>query len=893
MRARCACLVAMPILIGCVVSCSSAPPPASANRKVASPKDAGAEAAPSDPRWLHGQVIAEVPEGTFGPYVSYGAQSAIALYAPSGGKERRWIAQPLNDKGVPTGKAKDVARAPDDAPVVVIRQAAANDGFVALWVRKLDHGSALESIALDTTGLARSEAVTIAQVTGQIVWAEALPSASGPIVFWAEQRRDKAAISSARLDAQGKTASAATLLAPAARAWQVTSTSAGAALAMVRPGEAAGSGATVALQLLDGWGRPAGQAVAISESPTASLDVDVIRLGTALVFAWTDRRDLDNHVYVAATDMNGKVTAPAHALTPPLGEQSFISLIAPRGSGDAMLVFEEVSQRAPQRRAIRLTTIDARSVAGARTLALDYQATDRDLPEISASSDGFVALTNAPTCTSGRPCEAGAPMASYVRVDPKLNVIGSSPLLVDKLAGHAPANAWGLGCMRDQCHALVTGFTAPAPVVGVPLPSRKGTFAAPVADVASPAPPYLVSNQVVRSMDEHLSEVAAAQVGDKTLVGWVTYFVEPPPGTAAAAAPKPAKLPADPAAIPGDPSKPTAANLSVIALDPSGKSAPAPTIISVRALSVGGVSIAAGAPANKDACLAWVARDAGDPQVFVTRVTAEGKRDVQQMLTRAKGDASDTAIAWAGDGWVVAWVDGRDGNGEVYAAKVDRNLRKVVQDTRITNAAGDASDVGLFARGSEVYVTWSDPRDNAHDGHGDPYVQKLNGANLAKMGQEVRLDQSSLHARSVHISASGQDLVAGWLAQPLNDAPTDRTKPPGPRFTRIDAKTAAPVGDLVTLKWEAGRNPTSFAFTCTDDVCKGILAGSQSDLLRADAILWFPSSPAMQSKPVSALTGPPGEDISPTVIGDSVIFTDDASVGDVRIRRAKLAWVTQ
>ena len=87
--------------------------------------------------------------------------------------------------------------------------------------------------------------------------------------------------------------------------------------------------------------------------------------------------------------------------------------------------------------------------------------------------------------------------------------------------------------------------------------------------------------------------------------------------------------------------------------------------------------------------------------------------------------------------------------------------------------------------------------------------------------------------------------------------------------------------------------PTSFAFTCSEDVCKGIVAASLSDSLRADAILWFPSSPAIQSRPVSALTGPPGEDISPTVLGDNVIFTDEASAGEVRIRQARLAWVTR
>jgi hypothetical protein len=61
------------------------------------------------------------------------------------------------------------------------------------------------------------------------------------------------------------------------------------------------------------------------------------------------------------------------------------------------------------------------------------------------------------------------------------------------------------------------------------------------------------------------------------------------------------------------------------------------------------------------------------------------------------------------------------------------------------------------------------------------------------------------------------------------------------------------------------------------------LPPAEPEALRADAILWFPSSRTMQSRPVSALTGPPGEDITPTVLGDNVIFTDEASAGEVRI----------
>ena len=883
MRACQTSLAALLIVSGWLVSCSPSPQPAAPTRPIAA-KDAGTKAAARDPSWLQGQVLAQVSEGTFGPYIGYGPKGALALYSPGGAQERRWLAQSLSATGAPSGSPVALGKAPDDAPVALVRPIAGSGGFLALWAHRTDSGSALEGAVLGADGKPAGQILTLAQASGQIVWADTAAAASGTVVLWAEQRRDRASIASVHLESSGRIGQP-TPVVPSARAWQIATLPSGSALAIVRPGEKAEAGASIALQLIDGWGRPSGQPLAVSDSPTAELDVDLARLGNTLVFAWTDRRDIDKHVYGAATDLTGKLTTAAHALTPPLGEQSFVSLVAPRGSGDALLVYEDLAQRAPLRRAIRVTTVNAKAEAGGRTVAIDHYLGDRDLPEIAAAPEGFVVLTHAPACTASRPCES-APIPSFVRLDASLGITSGAPLLIDKMPRGVPGTAWGAGCTDKACMALAAGSSSPAMVVSVPLAAAKTKFAPAASLVASHSPPRVVANEVVRSIDEQVSELSAVQVGDRTLLGWVTYFVEPPPGQAPlAAGPKTA-------GAPGDPKKPAAAQLSVLSLDSSGKAAGAPTILSIRAMSAGGVAIAPGSAANKDACVAWVARDGGDPQVFVTRVTAEGKRDGQQLLTRAKGDASDVAIAWAGDGWVVAWADNRDGNAEVYVAKVDRMLRKVVQDTRLTQAPGDASDVGLFARGQEVFVTWSDPRENKSDGHGDPYLQKLHASTLARIGSEVRLDHSAFHARSVHIGQAGQDLVAGWLAQPVADVPANAVQP-GPRMVRIDPKTGSPVGSVAMARTAAGLNPTSFGFACGTEMCQGIVSASPGDMLRADAVLWFPSSPVIQVKTVSSLQGPPGEDISPNVIGDAVFFAEEAGAGETRIRRARLAWTTK
>src|SRR5262249_17082753 len=143
-----------------------------------------------------------------------------------------------------------------------------------------------------------------------------------------------------------------------------------------------------------------------------------------------------------------------------------------------------------------------------------------------------------------------------------------------------------------------------------------------------------------------------------------------------------------------------------------------PTVISQKALSIGGGAPAPapppGAPPPKKPQNAgpWGAPGEGGAPGVGPQGGAEGRERAPKSVTviarkqaktaapppkGAKGgkviapsappsEASDVAIADTGDGYVVAWVDTRDGNAEIYAAKLDRSLTKVIPDRRITEA---------------------------------------------------------------------------------------------------------------------------------------------------------------------------------------------------------------
>ena len=110
--------------------------------------------------------------------------------------------------------------------------------------------------------------------------------------------------------------------------------------------------------------------------------------------------------------------------------------------------------------------------------------------------------------------------------------------------------------------------------------------------------------------------------------------------------------------------------------------------ISLRARSLAGVALAPGRHGEAEALLVWSAIDQRQPQVFLTLVSATGKKLRQKMLTRSPGEVSDIAAVNVGDGWLVAWVDERSKDPEVYVTRVNRQLVRAGPEHRLTRSPG-------------------------------------------------------------------------------------------------------------------------------------------------------------------------------------------------------------
>ena len=70
--------------------------------------------------------------------------------------------------------------------------------------------------------------------------------------------------------------------------------------------------------------------------------------------------------------------------------------------------------------------------------------------------------------------------------------------------------------------------------------------------------------------------------------------------------------------------------------------------------------------------------------------------------------AYEVGMAPLGDGFVVAWYDRRDGNGEIYMRLLDAKGRPAGPERRLTNSPDDSYEASIDRLGDGFVVGWYD-----------------------------------------------------------------------------------------------------------------------------------------------------------------------------------------
>jgi hypothetical protein len=809
---------------------------------------------------LRARLIAAIGRKAIGPMVAKSGDAALAAWivAPERGPGQNLVVVPLAADGAPLSDPRAIAGVPQEATSLVVRPAGGSrGGWVVAWSALLDRGESLTSLGVAPDGAARGTPTDVERTNDHVVWTDLVQTARGSVCVWAEQTGSgDANLLSASLDSDGKPRAMPVRVARGVSGWQAVAASGGVGIALV--GRTAGArGGVASWMRLDADGRPLGATVPVTTAPTVSDEIDVAPLAGGWLLGWTDRTGEDAQVVLASVDENGKVEPPRRAMDS-IGGSALVGLAA--GSAGVALAWDEPHARTRATRTLHLATVSTEGPPAAQPVA-SLQVAGLGTPELVATEHGFAMLVSAPTCAADGSC-AGAPAPTFLRFDTRFAPAQTEPIVVGDSRA-AASLGWGLRCIGDRCLALAASNETPTPVFSVDLSPRASPFLAPMV----PPPPADAprASGLVTLATGPFADLAAARVGDATFVVTSTSAVDDPQ----------------------DRKHKGASTLALHIFGADGRAVGAVTNVSTRALPVGGIAIAAGGRPEDGAAVAWVARDEGDPQVHVARLDAHGKRVNEVQLTTSKGDASDVAAAWTGDGWLVGWVDARDGNGEVYATKVDRDLNRLAREERITNALGDAGDVALLVRDGVAFIAWSDPRESPREGVADIYATTLRLKDAKRAGDEVRVLATAAHSRSPKLAPVGDGAVVAWI----EDAPANLDAAGGAMAARLDT-SAHVVGAPAALPLSTPASATSLALDAAGDGVHAVVAHATPNDVVLDALaLSKDGAPVGRSWPLVELDAPGSFEVALAFAGDAVFFDDTtAPSGDHRLRRVSVVW---
>jgi hypothetical protein len=972
---------------------------------------AQAAAAPS-------HLIATVGRKTLGPFLARRGGVVLAAYLGASDSGERWVAtMRLAAEGSPKGPGQIVAMTPSEATSFVLRAtgigaaagragagaagAAATPGddgagFAAFWTALTDKGSVVMGAALDDEGALRAKPLELGRSADHILWVDAVPTARGALVFWAEETREgDANIVVLAMTADGRPLGVPARIARGANGWSAVPSPFGATLVLVE-----GRGGTSSLRALqvatDGQ---------VRESSLVARDVRLVgrvetqSAGDVVSVAWTEQIGPEPRVRVASIDARGRASPPESVLDT-WGANTLVGLAA---SADGIaLAWEEPRAVFRDPRIVRVTAIRrgasgenpqapsarrspaseaASEAASRRTPVTAFEVRGGVGPELVPASDGFALLFPAHACeakASLAACASSPVVPTIVRLDSEARVTTTVPIVLGSDRRPA-ALGWGLDCTAEPCLALAADGGTPTPISSVSAFARPTAWRAPLVPSPPAGAPELGPFRtvarggpfdhlgVVEFEDGSLVAMLSAAEAGATPSGGASPTATPtntptrtptttstrrderpsaptprserrgsPREPSRPARPKPAGERNErkdkketkgresardrdrrdrskrPAASEGDARRSStkardaaaahakgapprllggADPLGTIRLQPiddRGEPLGAPVTVTTRALGAHGFAIAKSVGSPEGATVAWVAHEGGEARLHVARYDRRAKKVAETTFATVVGGVGDVALAPAEGGYVLAFVDGRDGNGEVYTTKLSPDLTRVSSIDRLTRAPGDASDLVAFARPEGVYLAWADARESPSDGFADIFLALLRHRDGHAAVTDTRLLASAAHSRSPVLAAGRNGGVAvGWIEEAPHGVSAARSSGYGAMFVQVDERGRPRHAPIRWLGAGDGA-PTSIALRTREGAIEVALARSSPVGTTIDFGALGPDDETPNFYPLHHLEGPASLQTL-LVLGGASLFVQDIALEQRELRRIRRA----
>ena len=790
----------------------------------------------------------------------------LAVWASMLDDTRFWYARPLSASGDANGDTVTLGEAPSELGLVTVRPL--REGFALLSSHKTSDGEVVTLALLSDSGALLAGPTTLGRSPKSVLWVEVIANAHGASVLWAASGAGRAEIWTVETTPKAELLGPARLLARDVGAWQAVSFGKGIALAVTHVGKGNTHG-PIELSLLNG--AEVSTPIVINSPISADLDLDMAALGERVVLAWSDHRGGENRVFSAAVDTSGKLVAPAAPATPPLGEQAVLRVIAPaEGSTRGYLAWEALDAQSASYRTFQLAEFQPNGRVSSPRGLFEYWKMDGSMPEVAATPHGAAVLTLAPVCEHDAQCTKSSPIApEFIEFDAGFGIRSSEPLWSRHAA--APSSlAWNLTCPNGACFALTAQSSVPSPVALTRLEHLSDSYRAPAQRVELPPPPRIIGDEALAETVP-LSQIALTETNLGTLLGWLTDFDPTTPWVRLKKA------------TPDGRFEPLRARLDLQGFAASAPFAAlgATETLSLRAHSLGGIALSSG-PDQKDTLAAWAGLDGGQPQVFLSLVDKAGKKLAQRMLTHKTGDLSDVALAAAGSDYLVAWVDERSGDPELYATRVNHALNRVAPEQRITQAPGSATDLSLVATKSGALAVWADARESEQAGSADIYATALRGSDANRSTAELCLQKTRTHSFAPVAHAYGSGALVAWL-----EAASERVEgePAHVNFAVLD-EAGGLVGSVQSMTVGSG-TPVTVGLDCAQQTCHALV--SVDDNARGELYAIAFRAGKLENPVRIRTTSSAPSSVAPLVHGTDV-YIAEVQRGMSRLRRLQLEW---
>jgi large repetitive protein len=159
--------------------------------------------------------------------------------------------------------------------------------------------------------------------------------------------------------------------------------------------------------------------------------------------------------------------------------------------------------------------------------------------------------------------------------------------------------------------------------------------------------------------------------------------------------------------------------------------------------------------------VAWQAAGQNGPDIFFVRVDAQGNPiGSAANVTNADDDSVEAALAWGGAdpiGYGLAWSDTRDGNGEIYFARLKQSGAVLdAQGIRVTSTASDSVHPSVAWNGSVWAIAWQD------SAGGEPGIWLAHVSTSGVASKPVRIAGAAAPATAPSLAWSGKSYGAAW-----------------------------------------------------------------------------------------------------------------------------------